>query len=214
MVLYSLPSSFYAARCRAALYAKAVDARIERPSGGLGSAAIRRLNPLGKIPVWVEGDARLFESQVICEYLEERFPTPALLPEDPWERARVRLACRFVDLYLAPLFTPIWRRVRAGTPPLGLTASERTAYEERFDQLVGFVAPLSTGPTTNLADCAAAPVVFLTRRLLDALGETDPLVGRPELGRWWEAACAKGPIGRVLAEMERDLTERRARRER
>ncbi len=214
MILYSLPNSFYSARCRAVIYAKGIDARIERPPGGLGSAELLGLNPLRKIPVWLEGDRRLFESQVICEYLEERFPAVALLPEDRWDRAHVRLACRFVDLYLAPLFTPIWRRVRAGADSEGITAPERAIFAERFDQLMGLMETLPTGRPVDLADCAAAPVLFLTRHLLRGLGEPDPLEGRVGLSRWWDAACAKAPIGRVLDEMEYDLAERRRRAER
>jgi glutathione S-transferase len=57
------------------------------------------LNPLRKVPVLDDGFV-LPESPVIMEYLEERYPEPALLPDDPAARARARLAVhRFDDLF-------------------------------------------------------------------------------------------------------------------
>src|ERR1044072_2721069 len=49
-------------------------------------------SPAGRVPVWEEDAFVLPESDVIMEYLEERWPEPALLPADPAERALTRLA--------------------------------------------------------------------------------------------------------------------------
>jgi glutathione S-transferase len=49
------------------------------------------MNPYGKVPVIVDGDAVLYESCIINEYLEERYPNPPLMPEDPLARARIRI---------------------------------------------------------------------------------------------------------------------------
>src|SRR6478735_6465280 len=54
--------------------------------------------PAGRVPVWEEGEFSLPESEVVMEYLEERWPEPALLAADPGERALARLAMfRFDD---------------------------------------------------------------------------------------------------------------------
>lgn len=57
-------------------------------------------NPLGKVPVLEEDTLCLPESVVIMEYLEERYPEPALLPQDPADRALVRLAIDRFDTNL------------------------------------------------------------------------------------------------------------------
>ena len=49
------------------------------------------LNPYGKVPVLVDGDTVLYESCIINEYLEDKYPDPPLLPADPSARARIRI---------------------------------------------------------------------------------------------------------------------------
>ena len=49
------------------------------------------LNPYGKVPVLVDGDAVVYESAIIDEFLEEQYPEVPLMPKDPLARARVRI---------------------------------------------------------------------------------------------------------------------------
>jgi glutathione S-transferase len=50
-----------------------------------------QLNPYGKVPVLVDGDAVVYESAIIDEYLEEQYPEVPLMPKDPLARARIRI---------------------------------------------------------------------------------------------------------------------------
>lgn len=65
---------------------------------------VPRLNPKGEVPVLVVGDCVIYEDGVIAEYLEDRFPRPALYPEEPGRRARARLLVDWVD---AELLSPV-----------------------------------------------------------------------------------------------------------
>ena len=49
------------------------------------------MNPYNQVPILVERDLILYESNIINEYIDERFPHPQLMPGDPVTRARVRL---------------------------------------------------------------------------------------------------------------------------
>lgn len=49
------------------------------------------LNPYGKVPVLVDGDAVVYESAIINEYLEEKYPAISLMPKDPLKRSRARI---------------------------------------------------------------------------------------------------------------------------
>src|SRR5437588_2596120 len=67
-------------------------------------------NPLGKVPVLEEDAFVLPESPVIMEYLEERYPEPALLPSDPAERALARLAIERFDNALGDAYYAFRRK--------------------------------------------------------------------------------------------------------
>lgn len=64
-----------------------------------------QLNPYGKIPVLVEDGKALFESCIINEYLEEKYPDPPLMPKDPYLRGRGRI---LVDYALNYIHEPYW----------------------------------------------------------------------------------------------------------
>jgi maleylpyruvate isomerase len=67
------------------------------------SAAFRALNPQGLVPALVDGDQVLTQSVAIIEWLEERYPTPALLPTDTHERAYVRALAAIVGCDIHPV---------------------------------------------------------------------------------------------------------------
>jgi len=64
-----------------------------------------KLNPYGKIPVLVEDGKILFESCIINEYLDEKYPDPTLMPKDHWARGRARI---LVDYAINYLHEPYW----------------------------------------------------------------------------------------------------------
>jgi glutathione S-transferase len=73
----------------------------------MGDDRFGRLSPLRRIPVLVEGDLTLTDSSVICQYLEDRHPEPALYPRDIAARARARWLEEFADSRMGDVF--IWR---------------------------------------------------------------------------------------------------------
>jgi len=56
-----------------------------------------KLNPKGVVPTLVHDGKPVIESTLICEYLDEAFPDPPLMPADPWSRTRMRLWSKMVD---------------------------------------------------------------------------------------------------------------------
>jgi glutathione S-transferase len=80
-------------------------------AGDLKKAEYVAISPHAKVPAITDGDFSLYESQPILEYLEERYPEPALLPRDPAERARVRVEEAEAVVYFSEAFQKIAREL-------------------------------------------------------------------------------------------------------
>ena len=91
MKLYDAPACPYCARARIALAEKGIDVETVEIDLRDRPAWVYDLNPTGRVPILDDGFV-LPESAVIMEYLEERHPSPALLPADQVARAAARLA--------------------------------------------------------------------------------------------------------------------------
>jgi RNA polymerase-associated protein len=91
MTLYSTITCPYSHRCRIVLHEKDMDFQVIDVDPNNKSEDLAVMNPYGKAPVLVERDLVLYESNIINEYIDDRFPHPQLMPADPVMRARARL---------------------------------------------------------------------------------------------------------------------------
>jgi RNA polymerase-associated protein len=110
LACYSDPADHYSHRVRIVLAEKGVSAEIINVEGGRLPPRLIEVNPYGSTPTLVDRDLALFESTVVMEYLDERYPHPPLLPVYPVARANSRLLihriqrdwCGLADLILDP----------------------------------------------------------------------------------------------------------------
>jgi stringent starvation protein A len=91
MVLFSGTTCPFSHRCRFVLFEKGMDFEIRDVDLFHKPEDISVMNPYGQVPILVERDLILYESNIINEYIDERFPHPQLMPADPVQRARARL---------------------------------------------------------------------------------------------------------------------------
>ena len=91
MTLYSGITDPFSHRCRIVLYEKGMDFEIIDVDLMNKPEDLAVMNPYNTTPVLVERDLVLYESNIINEYIDERFPHPQLMPADPVMRARARL---------------------------------------------------------------------------------------------------------------------------
>src|SRR3989449_7959327 len=104
VLLYEHPLSPYAQKVRIALAEKGVAVECRLPDFMSGrAAAFAAAHPRLEVPALVDGDTRVFASTIILEYIEDRWPTPPLLPTAPAERARVRMLEELCDTYVEPI---------------------------------------------------------------------------------------------------------------
>ena len=91
MIFYSDGIDHYSQRVRLVLAEKGVAVEIVDVEPGSMPEDLAGLNPYNSLPTLVDRDLVLYESKVIMEYLDERFPHPPLLPVYPVARAQSRL---------------------------------------------------------------------------------------------------------------------------
>jgi len=92
MTLYSKPTCIHSHRARLVLAEKNINIDITSVDGPELPEDLMDLNPYHTMPTLVDRDLVLYDSRVIIEYLDERFPHPPLMPVDPVTRAQFRLA--------------------------------------------------------------------------------------------------------------------------
>lgn len=163
------------------------------------SAALKRLWPVGKIPVLVDGGRAVPETSIIIEYLQAHHPGPLrLLPDEAEARLEARLWDRFFDLYVnVPMQAIVGDRIRPETSrdPQGVAqarATVATAYAVADRQLAG--KAWATGADFTIADCAASPALFYA----SIAAPIDP--AHRHLLEYFERLMARPSIRRVIAE--------------
>lgn len=114
------------------------------------------VNPYATVPTLVDRDLRLYESRIIMEYLDERFPHPPLLPVDPVSRANARLL--------------MYRIERDWYPPMGRilkgTAKEAAEARRELRESLIATAPIFGAHSFfmsdefSLVDCCVAPLLW------------------------------------------------------
>ena len=114
LTLHQLENSPYCWKVRICLAEKKLEYKTVSAANRDTDPAFKALTPVGRVPVLVlEDGTALFESTIINEYLQDRYPQPPLMPNDPADRARVRMFEDLGDLYLAPslrlIFTSRYR---------------------------------------------------------------------------------------------------------
>jgi RNA polymerase-associated protein len=112
------------------------------------------LNPYGGVPVLVDRDLVLYDSQVIMEYLDERFPHPPLMPVDPVSRGRTRMTLRRIQRDWDGLVDQIVSGQDIAQAAKELRES-LTVVSPIFEQ-----KPFFMSDEFSLMDCAVAPILW------------------------------------------------------
>ena len=161
MVLYSGTTCPFSQRCRLVLFEKGMDFEVRDVDLFNKPEDISMMNPYDQVPILVERDLILYESNIINEYIDERFPHPQLMPADPLMRARARLMLfnfekeLFVHVHVA-------RRARRQGEPTRATRRRAPQIRDRLTTL----APMflknkyMLGDDFSMLDVAIAPLLW------------------------------------------------------
>jgi glutathione S-transferase len=154
-----------------------------------------KLSPLGKVPVLVvrsdDGEVALFESNVICEYIEDTQGGAKLHPQEPLQRAQHRAWMEFGSTILSEL----WGLETTGDP--AVFESKRLAVAAKFERVEEVLGsgPFFAGEKFSLVDAVFAPI-FRYFDVFDTLIDLSVFAETPKV-RAWRAALAKRPSVRT-----------------
>ncbi len=204
MHLYGGKLSPFVMRPVLAARAKGHELEPESFEGGIKCDAYLAMTPMAKMPLLVDGDFCLPESQPITDYLDAVLSGPKLAPTDPKEAARTRLIVRLADLYVVPHLGGLFRGRENpdGVAPALAGVADALGYIEHFrkDSDVFIV-----GDSFTVADAALIPLFFF----FDAFGASMPtselVAARPGLAAWWARAKASELGSRCIAEQAAGL---------
>src|ERR1700761_5671675 len=106
LIVYEHPLSPYAQKVKIALDEKGIAYEAKMPvaiGSGQPDREFLKSNPRGEVPSLLDGEAAIFDSTIILEYIEDKWPTPALLPKDPAGRAQARTIEEIMDTSFEPI---------------------------------------------------------------------------------------------------------------
>jgi glutathione S-transferase len=205
MLLYEHPLSSYAQKVKIALREKGLAFDLETPQGlgsGLSAGPFAAASPRLEVPTLVDGDARIFDSTIIMEYLEDKYPSPALLPKDALARAEARMIEDLCDtLYEAinwGLGEIRWFKRADGRLAETMQAKAASQTRELLEWLTGKLGKKEWfgGATFGWADLSVAP--YLNRSVHYGLG---PQASSP-LAAWHKRLCARPSVAATFKEFE------------
>ncbi len=160
MVLYSGTTCPFSQRCRFVLFEKGMDFEIRDIDLYHKPEDIAVMNPYGQVPILVERELVLYESNIINEYIDERFPHPQLMPADPVMRARTRLFLyNFEKELFAHVSTLEDRNARTDEKK---QENARQSIRERLAQLAPMLLKnkYMLGEEFSMLDVAVAPLLW------------------------------------------------------
>jgi glutathione S-transferase len=206
MKLYTVPLSNFGNKSVIVAHEKGLKLEIVPPPGDLKSPEYLAINPLGKIPALQVDGMVIAESEVINEYLEDKFPSPPLLPKDAESRARVRGLTRHHDLYLDPPMRALFFQMDPKTRNAEVVKQSLAELDKQLDYLESRIgSPWAAGESFSLADCALAPSVWYVGKVAPAFGAGDPFAKRPKIKAWFERVQQRPSVKRVLGEQGQAL---------
>jgi RNA polymerase-associated protein len=172
MTLFSDSTDIYSHRVRIVLAEKGINVDIIYVDPANPPEDLIELNPYASVPTLVDRDLVLYDSQVIMEYLDERFPHPPLMPVDPVSRGSTRMTLKRIQRDWDPLVDILERNSGSGVDKAARDLQESLiVVTPIFAQ-----KPFFMSEEFSLMDCAVAPILWrLSKYKIELPASTKPL---------------------------------------
>jgi glutathione S-transferase/RNA polymerase-associated protein len=197
LIVYEHPLSPYAQKVKIALDEKGVAYETRMPTAigsGQPDTIFLKSNPRGEVPSLIDGDVSVFDSTIILEYIEDKWPSPPLLPKTPAERAMARTIEEVMDTSFEPINWGLgeikWFKRATGERARTLEARAHAQARGIYDWLTRHLGNREwfNGETFGWADLSVVPYLNGARDNGIAPDESSPL------GQWLARANARPSV--------------------
>jgi RNA polymerase-associated protein len=197
MTLFSRPTDIHSHRARLVLAEKNINIEISSILGPELPEDLMDLNPYHTVPTLVDRDLTLYDSRVIIEYLDERFPHPPLMPVDPVTRAQFRLALFRIE---TDWYSIAEEAEHSNDGRLG-TKSRKMLRESILQSIELFGArPYFLSEEFSLVDCTIAPLLWrLPAYGVDLGADAEPIE------EYMNRVFARRSFQQSLTELEQEM---------
>ncbi len=195
ITIYGTITSPYVNRVVMACRRKGLDFHLTLPEGGSKSPEILAINPLGKIPTIKDGRTVLFESGVIVEWLDVKYPKRRLIPTSADAGARVRLIGALCENYILIFLVRLFVQALNKKPDKAIVTDSKKKLDDALDALDRFIqpGPVAYGKSFTAPDCYAVSAMIFLERVGKMMGGEKLLTNQRNLKRYW-STIKKHPI--------------------
>ena len=199
MTLFSGPTDIWSHRVRVVLAEKGINIDIINVADGSRPEDLLVLNPYNTVPTLVDRDLVLYDSRVIIEYLDERFPHPPLMPVDPVTRAHFRLVLFRVERDWYPIAEKIIEIDDRRT----LNRARKELKESILSSVEVFAAKrFFLGDDFSLVDSTIAPILWrLPLFGIELSGRARPI------HKYMQKVFERSPFQESLTELEQEMRQ-------
>jgi len=199
MTLFSRPTDPWSHRTRLVLAEKSINIDFVDVDEGSLPEDLLDLNPYNSVPTLVDRDLVLYDSRVIIEYLDERFPHPPLMPVDPVTRAQFRLALYRIERDWYSLA----EEIAEGGDRKPVTRARQVLQDSIVSSVEIFAAKrFFLSDEFSLVDCSIAPVLWR----LPTFNIELPTQARPIL-QYMDEVFSRPSFQASLTELEQEMRQ-------
>ncbi len=197
MTLFSRPTDVHSHRTRLVLAEKNINIEISNVLGPDLPEDLMDLNPYHTVPTLVDRDLTLYDSRVIVEYLDERFPHPPLMPVDPVTRAQFRLALFRIETDWYSIAAEVETNAdgKLGTKARKMLRESILQSAELFG-----ARPYFLSEEFSLVDCTIAPLLWRLPVYGIDLGK-----GADSIEDYMDRVFARRSFQQSLTELEQEM---------
>ena len=204
ITIYGAITSPYVNRLVLGCKRKNINYDISMPKDGLKSNEFLKINPLGKIPTVQDGKKIIFESGVILEYLDSKYPSKRLIPQSINGATEARLLSAMWENYVVSMLIRLFVQAINPNPDKKIISDTIDKVNNGLDAIEVYMnpQPFSSSKSFNLADCYAVSAIIFLERVESMLKLKSFIKERKKISALWRKLKKEKIVKEVLKDIK------------